>query len=283
MRHRAPAALGMTLFACLAVATVTACAQTPQPMSAQPAPAAPAAGALVVDHRCMDAADNLIPADALDRARATQVLFAHQSVGFDVIRGLERLSAAQPRYRLEIGHQIQPAWYRQHRGLGEFFVGRNGDCQGKCADFTQRLRAVGGQVQLASLKYCYADLLEQVDVDQAFGAYRQTMDSLQAEFPQVRMVWWTCPLMVVERLQDKRNRFNTLVREHVRAHGLTLFDLADIESHGPDGAESRDRTGPMLFPGYARDNGHLNDAAAERVARGWWWLVARVAGWPGPA
>lgn len=241
--------------------------------------------ALVVDHTCVDAADRTIPAAALDRARAARVLLAHQSVGFDVIRGLEALSTQQPqRYGLEIGHMIQPQWYQwKKRGLGEFFCGRNGSAESKLTAFAERLRGgLAEQVQIASVKLCYADLLEQHDPEQIFGAYARTLAALEQEYQAIRFVWWTIPVMRTERLQAKRTRFNELMRAYVAEHHKTLFDLADIESHDPDGNPVTGPGGPMLFAGYARDQGHLNDQGAQRVARAWWWLQARLTGWPGP-
>jgi hypothetical protein len=97
--------------------------------------------------------------------------------------------------------------------------------------------------------------------------------------------------------------FNNQVREYARDHNKFLLDVADIESHDPAGEPCYDNrdgvpysTGnasenypndgqriPALCQHYTRetDGGHLGnpDVGKIRLAKAWWILMARIAGW----
>ncbi len=240
---------------------------------------------LVVDHLCVDAKDNVIPADALKKAQGLRIVFGHQSVGFDVIHGLQALSASKPaRYRLTIQPQIQAAWFSRNAGLGEWFVGKNGDAIGKVDDFERQVRAgFGDHVDVAMMKLCYADMTDQADPQAIFEHMREAYEGLEKDYPKVRFVWWTVPVPKPDRLTEKRTAINDLIRAYVRAHGQTLLDLADLESHDASGkAVLHPGGGEKLDEAYSRDQGgHLNDEGGQRVGRAVWWLLARVAGWAG--
>ncbi|MBI5832842.1 MAG: SGNH/GDSL hydrolase family protein [Armatimonadetes bacterium] len=278
VRRRPPWRATWTFGLAIVGAALSACAARAQ----DTAPAAPAS--MVIDHTCVDAADKVIPLDALDRARVTQTLLGHESVGWNVIGGLDQLSRQLPRYRLDIGHMIQAGWYAQHKGFGDFFVGNAANVPGKAQAFEQRLRSgVGDRVQVASLKLCWADMQPRVDTDQAFAAYTGVLERMKQAYPQVTFVYWTMPLRREAMLQERRLRFNELMAQYVRTHSVVLFDIADIECHKPDGSLAVNETGtPALWDGYTTDGGHLNDVGSQRAARAWWWLMARLGGWPGP-
>ncbi|MBI2301362.1 MAG: SGNH/GDSL hydrolase family protein [Armatimonadetes bacterium] len=240
---------------------------------------------LVIDHTCIDTHDNVIPMNALERARRLRVVLGHESVGFNVVQGLEGLSQQSPRYRLDIGHMIQAWWYTQHAGLGEWFVGNANNVPGKAQAFEQRLASgVGNAVQVASLKLCFADLQRNSDTDANFDAYVDVMERMQRQYPRVKFVYWSMPMRREAVLQQKRTHFNQRMAAYLKQHEVVLFDIADIECHKPDGTAFHNETGELaMWDGYTVDGGHLNDVGKARAARAWWWLTARLAGWEGPA
>jgi hypothetical protein len=97
--------------------------------------------------------------------------------------------------------------------------------------------------------------------------------------------------------------FNNQMRDYVRANNKYLLDIADIESHDPwgqpcydnkdgvpyqtDSASENNPDDGMNYPAvcqhYTRDSngGHLGnpDVGKIRVAKAFWVLMARIAGW----
>jgi hypothetical protein len=91
------------------------------------------------------------------------------------------------------------------------------------------------------------------------------------------------------------------MRDYARVHDLVLFDVADILSHDPAGNpcyDNRDGVAyldedhpddnldiPAICPQYTTETegGHLGSISAGgiRVAKAFWVLMARIAGWDG--
>ncbi|MBN1422603.1 MAG: hypothetical protein JXP34_27750, partial [Planctomycetes bacterium] len=99
------------------------------------------------------------------------------------------------------------------------------------------------------------------------------------------------------------HRRNEQIRAYCRENGKILFDFADIERYDPDGVDYLDRAGDdqcRYLDGGVLENwaiewcdahpgvcsscscAHSQSLNCDRKARAFWWLLARVAGWPGP-
>lgn len=235
---------------------------------------------IVVDHRAVNA--DAIPQQWLDKARSLKVLFGHQSVGYNILEGLEAMSNKTPkRYQVEIQELSDPEWRSSRNGIGHFEVGENEHPQRKISDFAKRLSSQKVPVDVAMMKLCFVDIEGDHSAPlRIFSDYRDTMEKLEQNNPNVRLIWWTEPLTTSDNAA--RNEYNRLVREYALAHNKPLFDIADIESHDPDGKEATDSAGVVaMYRGYTRDDGHLVKKAQLRVANAWWYLLARLSGWPG--
>lgn len=260
--------------------------------------AAAHAQAIVVDHTTIDVDDKVIPQPWLDKARALRVYFGHQSVGANILDGLDALARQQPaRYavaiegyssRWKIGRMLEsdPLQRVSQGGIAHFQVGKNGDGEGKVRDFVRRAGDRAPVADVAMMKLCYVDfpsaktVQASPDPSRLFATYRDAMEQLEQDNPKLRVVWWTAPL--TDRDNLVREQFNRMVRAYAKDKGKVLFDIADIESHAPNGRPMADGVGPVLYTGYTDDGGHLVGRGQMRVARAWWWLAARLAGWPGP-
>src|ERR1051326_1747776 len=91
----------------------------------------------------------------------------------------------------------------------------------------------------------------------------------------------TMPLMTdADSDNFLRNAFNDRLREWTRQNGRVLFDIADIETHDPNGKpctfQYRNKTYQKLCDSYTKDGGHLNEAGRQLVAKGFSALAAAV-------
>jgi len=121
-----------------------------------------------------------------------------------------------------------------------------------------------------------------------------------ARHPEKQVIWWTTSLARGIGSPESEE-FNNAMRQYTRSNNLILFDVADILSHAPDGQPCYDnRDGiayltennpddalsiPAICPQYTTETegGHLGSISAGgiRVAKAFWVLMARIAGWDG--
>lgn len=216
-----------------------------------------------------------------------RVLFGHQSVGENLIQGLHELGVdgfagsivAMPDGALPA---IQGELLLHAR------VGSNGDPQSKLHDFNAKLTlAAASGIDLALVKFCYVDVVEQSAAQTLWAAYREFIAKLQADFAALQIGHVTVPLRAaptgfVARVRQsiqgahaehRRNSvrcwFNDQLRRTYSAGGL-LFDLAALESRQSNGREVFSKVEGQRVHSLAQewtyDGGHLNEEGRKMVA-----------------
>jgi hypothetical protein len=230
------------------------------------------------------AADDSLRA-ALERLARERVFFAHQSVGANILEGLERLADAEG-VRLRIA-ELPSAAALEPGTLGHFFVPQNGAPLAKLENFRRAL-GQGARVDVALLKFCYVDIDAGTDAAALFERYRATIETLRKANPHTVFVHVTLPLTsaqggvkaLVKRLigrppygtveNVRREEYNRLLRI-AYAGREPVFDLAHIESTAPDGrlvtVAWNGTLVPAMAPEYTDDGGHLNAEGRLRAAR----------------
>lgn len=223
----------------------------------------------------------------LEATAHARVFFAHQSVGRNVLQGIEELSTSVGT-KVPIraaGVQSPPGT----AGIDHANVGKNREPLGKISAFVEAL-ASGGEpgYDVAVLKFCYEDLSAHgaKDVRTLIDAYTAAVDQLRNRHPRLILIHATVPLRAdppgwkttLKRLigretwEDEgnrmRNSYNSVLRQ--RFSGQPLFDIAEIESTLPDGSRSAFGGGAdmtyTLAAQYTDDGGHLNGAGRQRAA-----------------
>jgi hypothetical protein len=215
-------------------------------------------------------------------AASKRVIFAHQSVGNDILDGARTLAA-------DAGVPLNVVESREApsdaNGIFHFKVGTNGVPLGKIEEFRNTLsQAQLADVDVALVKLCYIDFNRSTDAAQLATAYVQAIDELQQRHPRTLFAAMTAPLTTIQtgpkawvkRLlgktpagyveNAKREQFNAVLRQ--RFDESHLFDVARIEARGGQEAarfEYEGRQLDALDPGLSSDGGHLNDAGKRVV------------------
>lgn len=218
---------------------------------------------------------------------AARVFFAHQSVGGNILDGVQ---AVYEEHQTPAPEFVDLSKATPDDRLVHVRIGENGDPLGKIEEFESVIRGgMGERLDVALLKLCYVDVREGTDVEEVFAAYRDTIAALQRDFPDVRFVVATVPVSAERGPLGKlkallgrgdgfgpehnvaREEFNSLVRAEYSDSDL-LFDVAALQST----SETSERIAGYhdghlyyaLNEAYASDPGHLNPAGASVVAEG---------------
>jgi hypothetical protein len=222
-----------------------------------------------------------IPWSSLAQRR---VVFAHQSVGSNILSGVEALARKDGASLAVVEQRSRPA----SPGITHFNVGRNEDPLGKIQDFVSAVESGATEgADVALVKLCYIDFSADTDASEVGKAYISSLDALAAKYPETAFVAVTAPLAAVQTgpkawiktllgrqpaqyvENAKRAEFNDMLRAHYQRDGR-LFDLARAESAArgvPAVVRVGGREVEALDPALTSDGGHLNARGEELVAR----------------
>jgi hypothetical protein len=230
----------------------------------------PAFTGIIVNHNSVGEFTRLSETDCT-RVQSLKVYFQHASVGSNICEGLSDLASMSPsRYTLSrFSGTIDELndWYELTGGFGDFSEGNPGWAL-KMSDFETHvdIDQIGSHVDVAMMKLCY------IDPDASFAVYRDTMNRLEKKYPDTWFVWTTMPIETTG--SAARDAYNQAVRDYCRNNNKILFDIADIESHTPEGIHQIDNSGEALFSGYTSDGGHLEVLGRQQMAKALWVLLS---------
>ncbi len=239
----------------------------------------------------LDQVEN-VPQERWDFLAQKKMYFGHQSVGRNIIDGMNGIMDAVPSIELSVVETSSPTDFERplfaHSGIG-----KNGDPMAKIDHFRRIMEAgVGEQVDIAFLKLCYVDITKDTDLDSVFRHYVDVMSHLGARYPEVKFLHTTVPLQespasiknAIKRLLGRplirqennanRHAYNDMIRAYYGGGGAKddakdddVFDIAKFESTHRNGEreyfELRGRQYPSLVPLYSQDGGHLSDVGKQ--------------------
>jgi hypothetical protein len=229
-----------------------------------------------------------------------RTFFAHQSVGADILAGIEQLTRdgshvarvldlASPSVEPDLTHSLVIIHQR---------IGANREPLTKIAGFRAVLDAKHRpEIDVAVLKFCYVDITTQDEAETLWRHYETAIEELSTAHPGVRLIHCTVPLRSLPEgpyawlrrslghwhpaiaANRARDWFNRQLRERFGG-GDRLFDLAALESRRANGKPCELMDAGMRVPSLARewtyDGGHLNERGRTMAAAAFLELLQKL-------
>ena len=238
------------------------------------------------------------PDAAWESLSKKKIYFGHQSVGFNIMDGVQDLMKKYPQIKLQIvetrdSEDIKPGMIAHSR------VGKNREPETKMDEFENVLdQGVGRKADAAALKFCYVDMTGNTDVEKHFDEYKNKVETIRKNYPDLNIIHFTVPLTVSKKTWKtwlkqilgkkdiweysdniKRNKYNELLIKEYNGKD-PIVDIATIESTKPDGSRQSFEVDGVayysLYPGYTMDGGHLNEIGRKKVADQFLLLLANI-------
>lgn len=226
-----------------------------------------------------------IPQERWHSLAHKKIYFGHKSVGQNIIAGLNDVMRDYPAIKLDIRETTSPEAFTQP-GFAHSMLGTNKFPQSKIDSFREIMESgVGRAADIAFFKLCFVDIDHTSDLHDIFNSYVETVERLEARFPDVKIITFTVPLVsqpvgLKSRLNKilgrmpwyetdhiQRSLYNDMLRARFKG---SLFDLAAIESHVSDTKRASFTKGgkryDILYRSYTDDGGHLNAMGRQIVA-----------------
>ena len=223
----------------------------------------------------------------LEQLAAKKIYFGHQSVGADIIKGMQELLSEDGRISPRFT-ETKTATDFSAPVFAHFYVGENTRPIYKIEDFTATLTSgIGEDADITFLKLCYVDFDDDTDVKRIFDTYVAASTEIQALYPDITIVHLTAPLTTlqtglkawIKKLLKmevggigeniKRQEYNEMLRAKYLGKE-SFFDIAKIESTKPNGSRTRaifdGKEYYTLVENYTSDGGHLNETGRRLVA-----------------
>lgn len=240
-------------------------------------PIPPVAGTFVVDHTNLDLFDQ-IPLEFIEQARSIQMVFADRSVGSNISDGLTCLSypdvASAPNHCKRpdvVTAEFTPS-IEYDRSLWDFAVA---EVHGDFYNLNLNSYYVVGYMP-NYLEFNFTTSAQVLQQQATLFNYYQTL-------PQ-DVIYYTSSLARTIGTEQSM-LYNAAARNYISDNGGVLVDIADIESHRPDGSECLlDGTiYPIICETYTTEleGGHLGSVSTGkiRIAKAIWIAMAYEAGW----
>ena len=228
-----------------------------------------------------------VPDTVWEKLSKRKIYFGHQSVGYNIIDGIDDVMKENPEIKLNIVETTDRTDFESGL-LSNSTVGKNSDPKSKIDEFAKNIDSVIGNIaDAAALKFCYVDITSETDAEKVFEAYKGQVEKLRASYPNLAIIHFTAPLTgrqtgwkasikkIIGREIDgatdniKRFEYNELLVKEFNGKD-PIFDIAKIESTFTDGARSSfekdGQTYYSMVPEYTDDAGHLNEFGRKRAA-----------------
>jgi hypothetical protein len=219
----------------------------------------------------------------------SRIFFGHQSVGYNIIDGINSVLKENPQIKLNIV-QMKDLKSVEDPFLLHSEIGENRNTRSKIDTFKTYLdKGLGENVDIALLKFCYVDFERNANAEKIFFEYKSEIVSLKNKYPNTKFIHLTSPLTappslfetlknLIKRIIGKpvssikdnmvREEYNNLLRNQFKTED-SIFDIAEIESTYGDGSravfEYEGNKYHHLVREYTDDGGHLNENGSKII------------------
>jgi hypothetical protein len=214
-----------------------------------------------------------------------KIFFGHKSVGENIMEGIMLIQKDNPRFSKIKVIGLREARDIPNPGIYHGMIGKNGFADTKFSAFKNFLNdnRFKGKFDIAAMKLCYIDIMEQNDETDIFNQYQKCISEVQNSNPSLELVHITTPLTVHsmgirswiktiikgDKSNYKRSRYNGMLKSYYKDNGF-IYDLAFVESTYPNGNRESFTYGGeeaySLIHEYTSDGGHLNDLGKKIAA-----------------
>lgn len=240
---------------------------------------------LIVNHSNTNV--NNIPESIINTAKATfRIAYGHTSHGSQLTSGMSTLRTQNSLYDYNSSGSNGALYYNEDLVYGDL----GGDWESQ----TRELLDSNNSINLVMWSWC--GQMSDMSVEQV-NEYLSSMDSLEADYPDVMFVYMTGHLDGTGET-GTLHRNNEMVRSFVRDYNKVLFDFADIESYNPDASyflnlganDNNDYSGGNWSTQWCSANpgsplcasvscAHSQSLNCNLKGRAFWYMMARLAGW----
>jgi len=166
-----------------------------------------------------------VPTSSWKKFSQRNIFFGHQSVGNNIITGIDNIMKENPQIKLNI---VKTTDIKNFDApvFAHDWIGANMDPQSKTEAFENILNnGVGEKTDIAFMKFCYVDVTSQTDSENVFKDYKETLSRLTKEFPNTTFVHIAVPLTSKPTgLQAFSNKVKNIVKKMI---GRPVFDYQD--------------------------------------------------------
>ena len=222
---------------------------------------------------------------ALSALCEKRIFFAHESVGANLLHGVQHWFGRHADLRLQLVESEDPATLAPGTWVHARF-GHNGDPGRKLTRLRELVeRGIGANADLVLFKLCYVDVGAQTGIEALHGRITEALGELRRRYPRTELAMMTVPLTAMQRgpkawarrllrrldANAEDNLHRQALNQRLRRSEATLFDLAWLESLDTEGQQAtqmhRGLAVPVLADCNTDDGGHLNAAGQVRLAR----------------
>lgn len=226
-----------------------------------------------------------------------RVFFAHQSVGADLIKTINKMftiaNLSPPKIQeIDLESDIPD------QGILHMIIGENRRPLSKIQEFEKTLNSNKLPTpDIAALKLCYVDILGQETPEEIFTAYDEMTSRIKRNHPSLILIHFTMPLMAKQTILEKlrslitgspltrnsenilRCRFNQLINNRYQNNEI-VFDIAKLESTSPKKTTCTFKSQRIAYSClcriYTTDGGHLNTMGNLKIAKSFLTLITSI-------